>query len=133
MVLINATYYRRLACCWDRKDSIFVKRHKIRTEIDNICLENGNMLKREVVASLIADYKGQISNNNFMQFVSLIFSAFLLVLGFIVNKDYQILSVFLIIMIVISITLICMRYLYAEGFVLHILEDYSKEIDENEN
>ena len=38
-------------------------------EIEKICLENNNISKQEVIEVLIADYRGQISNNNFVQFI----------------------------------------------------------------
>lgn len=126
MIIINAKYYKRLACCWERTDSIFDKRRKIRIEIEKICLENNELSKQAIIESLIADYKGQISNNNFMQFVALGFSVLVLVVGFIF-KDINLIYAFSILMFVIlSITLYCLRYLYAEGFVLHILEEYNR-------
>ena len=126
MILMNSKYYNRLARCWKRTDYIFVKKQKIYKEIEKICLENNNLSKQEVTETLIADYKGQISNNNFMQFVSLIFSVLLLVLGFILTKVYLIFICFALILVTLTITFYCLRYLYAEGFVLHILEEYNK-------
>lgn len=127
MIMINAKNYKRLARCWKRTDDVFVKRQKIHTEIEQICLENNEIPKEEIIETLIADYKGQISNNNFMQFVSLIFSALVIILGFIFKDTYQIVLLVVLIIITLGITLYCMRYLYAEGFVLHILEEYIKE------
>lgn len=126
MIMMNAKYYNRLARCWKRTDDIFVKKQKIYVEIENICSENSNLSKQEVIETLIADYKGQISNNNFMQFVSLIFSVLLLVLGFILTEVSLIFIFFSLILVTLAITFYCLRYLYAEGFVLHILEEYSK-------
>lgn len=126
MIMINAKSYKRLARCWKRTDNVFVKRQKIHAEIEQICLENSEIPKENIIESLIADYKGQISNNNFMQFVSLIFSALVIILGFIFKDTYQIVLLFVLIIITLGITLYCMRYLYAEGFVLHILEEYIK-------
>lgn len=61
-----------------------------------------------------------------MQFVALGFSVLVLVVGFIF-KDINLIYAFSILMFVIlSITLYCLRYLYAEGFVLHILEEYNR-------
>lgn len=127
MIMINAKYYKRLAGCWKRTDTIFIKRQKIYTEIDKICSENNEFSKQEVVETLIADYKGQISNNNFMQFVSLIFSVLILVLGFILKESYLIYVFFALMIMTLNITFYCLRYLYAEGFVLHMLEEYIKE------
>lgn len=129
MIMINAKYYNRLARCWKRSDSIFDKRQKIYTEIERICSdeENNGFSKQEVIETLIADYKGQISNNNFMQFTSLIFSVLLLVLGFILKETYLIFMFFALIIVILVVTLYCLRYLYAEGFVLHILEEYDKK------
>lgn len=128
MLLINAKYYNRLARCWKRTDSIFVKRQKIYAEIEQICLENNSDLtKQEIIEILIADYKGQSSNNNFMQFISLIFSVLLVVLGFMLKELYLIFVFLTLIILTLIITFYCLRYLYAEGFVLHILEEYNKE------
>lgn len=127
MIMINAKYYKRLACCWKRADTVFIKRQKIYAEIDKICLENNEVSKQDVIETLIADYKGQISNNNFMQFISLIFSVLVLVLGFILKELHLIYVFFALMIITLSITFYCLRYLYAEGFVLHILEEYIKE------
>lgn len=127
MIMINAKYYKQLACCWKRTDSIFVKRQKICIEIENICSENNEPSKQEVIETLIADFKGQVSNNNFMQFVSLIFSVLLAVFGYLLGETYLILSFLALIIITLSITLYCLRYLYAEGFVLYILEEYIKD------
>ena len=127
MIIINLKYYKKLACCWKRTDTIFVKRQKIYTEIENIYSENSELSKQEVVESLIADYKGQISNNNFMQFVSLIFSVLLAMIGTFLGGWYLIFTFLALIIIALSITLYCLRYLYAEGFVLHILENYCEE------
>lgn len=128
MIIINSKDYKRLACCWKRKDTVFVKRQKIYTEIENICLENSEFSKKQVIEALIADYKGQISNNNFMQFVSLIFSVLVIVLGFVLEEIYLCFAFFALIIIILSITCYCIRFLYAEGFVLHILEEYVKEM-----
>lgn len=127
MIMIDIQYYNRLARCWKRTDNIFVKKQKIYTEIEKICSENNDIPKQEVVEILIADYKGQISNNNFMQFISLIFSVLILVLGFILPKVYLIFVLFTLIIVILGITFYCLRYLYAEGFVLHVLEEYNKE------
>lgn len=131
MIITNVKYYRRLACCWKREDTIFVKRQKIYAEIENICSENNEISKQEVIETLIADYKGQISNNNFMQFVSLIFSVLLAMLGTFLGGSYLIFTFLALIIIALGITLYCLRYLYAEGFVLHILEEYIKDISIN--
>lgn len=127
MIMINAKNYKRLARCWKRSDNILVKRQKIHAEIEQICLENSESSKEYIIETLIADYKGQISNNNFMQFVSLIFSVLVIILGFIFKDIYQIVLLFVLIIITLCVTLYCMRYLYAEGFVLHVLEEYIKE------
>lgn len=58
--------------------------------MENICLENSEFSQKQVIEALIADYKGQISNNNFMQFVSLIFSVLVIVLGFVRWKNIRI-------------------------------------------
>lgn len=128
MIIANMKYYKRLACCWKRADTIFVKKQKIYTEIESICSENEEMSKQEIVEILIADYKGQISSNNFMQFVSLIFSVLLAMLAIFLGEIYLIFTFSILIIFTLAITFYCLRYLYAEGFVLHILEEYIKEI-----
>lgn len=128
MIIANMKYYKRLACCWKREDTIFVKKQKIYKEIENICSENSEMSKQEIVEILIADYKGQISSNNFMQFVSLIFSVLIAMLAIFLGESYLIFTFSILIILTLIFTFYCLRYLYAEGFVLHILEDYIKEI-----
>ncbi len=46
----------------------------------------------------------------------------LLVLSFILKDIYLIVVFFILIIVALSITLYCLRYLYAEGVVLHILQ-----------
>ncbi len=56
----------------------------------------------------------------------MIFLVLLLVLSFILKDIYLIVVFFILIIVALSITLYCLRYLYAEGGVLHILEEYNK-------
>ncbi len=56
----------------------------------------------------------------------MIFLVLLLVLSFILKDIYLIVVFFILIIVALSITLYCLRYLYAEGVVLHILEEYNK-------
>ena len=67
--MVNTKHYNRNVHSWKRTDDIFVKKQKICMEIEKICLENNNISKQEVIEVLIADYRGQISNNNFVQFI----------------------------------------------------------------
>lgn len=114
-------YYIRISNCWKRKDDLIEKKTKIIKEVKLICSENQDLTELEVINIIIADFKGQISNNNFIQMVSMAFSVLLILFGSNVVGFPLVYSTFIVAFIVILVTLYCLRYLYAEGFVTQIL------------
>lgn len=74
-------YYIRISNCWKRKDDLIEKKTKIIKEVKLICSENQDLTELEVINIIIADFKGQISNNNFIQMVSMAFSVLLILFG----------------------------------------------------
>lgn len=127
MITINASYYKRLAKCWERKDSPFVKKEKTIKEIKSICKENKNISKKDVIEVLIADMKGQISNNTFLQIAAIGVTFLVVFISEILKNSIGIYISLAMIGILFLLLFYSLRYLYAEGFILHILEGYLKK------